>query len=89
MLYNIFIKKLTYLFMTNLINYNQIIELNKRVLTDSVKAAQFEGSETVAIDADKIISLFADKLTPAQYAEFNFEKAEDLLFDFVENLMKA
>jgi hypothetical protein len=49
-------------------------------LRDSVTAAKNEGNTETRIDSDRILSLFSETLTPAQYRMYDHEKAEDVLF---------
>lgn len=66
-------------------------EIEKQ-LRDSVKAAFYENPKAkigdTVIDSDRIISLFTDKLSTKEYAEFDWEKAEDILFDKVQEIEK-
>lgn len=42
----------------------------------------------MAINSDRIISLYEDKLTPKEYSEFNRDKAEKILFDYAKKMRK-
>lgn len=64
----------------------------EKQLMDSVKAAFYENPKSkvgdTIIDSDRIISLFSDKLSPKEYDDFNWDKAEDILFDKVKEFEK-
>ncbi len=71
------------------IDYNKILTpTNKRIIEDSVKGAIYEGNEQVALDSDRMISLFSDTLTTKQYSNLNREKAEEVLFSYANDLFE-
>jgi hypothetical protein len=55
-------------------------------LQGSVLAAKYEGNSFARIDSDRIISLFVDTLSNRQYKDFDYEKAEDVLFAKLEEI---
>ena len=63
------------------IDYNKMLSSETITLLEmSIKAARAEGNEETAIDSDRIISAFSDKLSTEEYKAFDWEKAEALLF---------
>lgn len=63
------------------IDYNKMLSSETiKLLEMSVKAARAEGNEATAIDSDRIISDFSDKLSTEEYKAFDWEKAEAVLF---------
>lgn len=63
------------------IDYNRMLSPEIIMYLDrSVKAARAEGNEATAIDSDRIISDFSDKLSTEEYKSFDWEKAEAVLF---------
>ena len=75
------------------LNYNKILTPQvKKILHDSILAAEYEGNiDEVYIDTDQIITSFLDKvnLSPQDYANFDYEKAEDFLLDTLERMKKS
>jgi len=68
-------------------NYSKMLTPDVlRHLKMSIKAAQAEGNDDVAIESDQIISRFMDKIPHEQYKFFNFDDAEEFLFDTLEKL---
>ena len=63
------------------IDYNKMFspEIIKH-LEMSVKAARAEGNEATAIESDRVISDFSDKLSTEEYKAFDWEKTEAVLF---------
>ena len=63
-----------------------------KTLIDSIKAAQYENPDAkvgdTVLESDRIISLFTDDLTPEEYKNFNFDKAEKALFKKLNELEK-
>lgn len=61
-----------------------------KIMRDNIKAAEYEDPNAevgdTILDSDRIISLFIDKLTPQEYKNFDFDKAEDFLFDKLHEL---
>lgn len=57
----------------------------EKELRESVKAQQYENKEAkvgdTVIDSDKILSKFSSKLSPEEYKFFDWEEAEEFLFD--------
>lgn len=63
------------------IDYNRMLSPEIIAYLDrSVKAAREEGNEETAIDSDRIISDFSDKLSTEEYKAFDWAKAETVLF---------
>jgi len=72
--------------MTNL-NYNSILtEEVKNILSNSVSAAKAEGNDTVNINSDEIISEFTDTLSTCEYNTFDWDVAENVLFNYASSL---
>ena len=57
----------------------------KKQLDDSIKSARFDGNDCVYINSDRILSLYTDSLTHDEFKNFDWEKSEALLFDYIEN----
>lgn len=74
------------------IDYSKILSPEvKQHLKRSVDAFIAEGNndaESVAIESDRILSEFTDKLTPSQYNAFDWDKAEEILFNETEKMIK-
>ena len=63
------------------IDYNKMLSSETISLLEmSVKAARAEGNEATAIESDRVISDFSDKLSTEEYKAFDWEKAEAVLF---------
>jgi hypothetical protein len=64
-------------------DYNRLLTPNVvKSVMGSVRAAKYEGNDSVYIDTDKIISSFSDKLSPEEYKQLNWEKADDFLLAY-------
>lgn len=71
------------------IDYNKMLSSETiKLLEMSVKAARAEGNEATAIDSDRIISAFSDKLSAEEYKAFDWEKAESVLFAKLNEIEK-
>ena len=71
------------------IDYNRMLSPEIiAYLARSVKAAREEGNEETAIDSDRIISDFSDKLSTEEYKAFDWEKAEAVLFAKLNEIKK-
>jgi hypothetical protein len=57
-------------------------------LRDSVLAAQYEDNSQARIESDRILALFGDTLTTQQYKNYDWNKAEDVLFGKLEEIEK-
>ena len=63
------------------IDYNRMLSPEIiAYLERSVKAAREEGNEETAVESDRILSDFSDKLSTEEYKAFDWEKAEAVLF---------
>jgi hypothetical protein len=60
----------------------------ERFIADHVSKSQYaaacEGNDDVFYDSDRMVGLFTDKMTPAEY-EACADKLEDWFFDYAEN----
>lgn len=73
--------------MTNF-NYSKLItKYTIFHVEQSCIAARAEGNDYIAIDSDKCISLFTETLTSAEYTTFNWEKAEEFLFNYAKKTL--
>ena len=71
------------------IDYNRMLSPEIITYLDrSVKAAREEGNEETAIESDRIISAFSDKLSAEEYKAFDWEKAESVLFAKLNEIEK-
>jgi nicotinamide riboside kinase len=70
-----------------MIDYSKILTGQvKRHIQMSVTAAKADGKDCAYIEADRITSLFCDKLTPKEYAEFDQVQAENVLFSYLDSI---
>lgn len=60
----------------------------ERHIEHSVMAAKYEGHTHTVIEADAIIARFAERLTPEQFAAFDYQKAEKTVFDRLAEVEK-
>ena len=65
-----------------------IKELNESIKAQLAENPNAEVGDTI-IESDRIIALYSQKLTPQEYSKFNWDKAEDVLFDKLNELEKA
>lgn len=61
-------------------NTNVVNELRRNVLAQESENPNARVGDT-SLDSDRIISNYADKLSTAEYSKFNWETAEDKLFE--------
>ena len=73
---------------TNLLSDSALL----KHLRDSVKAQKAENPDAkigdTVIDSDRFISNYSQKLSTKEYNEFNFDKAEDLIFEKLKEFEK-
>ena len=73
----------------NLKDYNMLLTPKvKRHIEDSVSAAIYEGNDNVCLNTDSILSNFGYRLNPVEYNCFDWQAAEDFLFEYADKLMK-
>lgn len=71
---------------SNLVNDNRVIdELTRNIEAQKADNPNARVGDT-RLDSDRIITNYADKLTPQEYSRFNWEKAEDELFKKLRSL---
>jgi hypothetical protein len=63
-----------------------IIKNNKQVIIDSIKSAKYEGNDFVKLDTDSMISLYADKVSTAEYSKLDIELIENEIFEYAESI---
>ena len=63
-----------------------IILNNKQLIIDSIKSAKYEGNDYVQLDTDRMISLYADKISSADYSKLDIELIENEIFEYAESI---
>lgn len=61
----------------------------KNSIRMSCQGARNEENDTVYIDSDRVISEFLDTVTPEEYANFNWERAEEVIFNYSNDLFES
>ena len=73
--------------------YSKLITKDvEKTLRDSVKAQKYDNPKAkigdTMLDSDRIISRFSSNLTSKEYDKFDWEKAEDILFEKLKEIEK-